>query len=344
MDWGNWFGSNYDFTDNFSLPMPSAGEIKIAGRHGDIKVTASTDGQAHVSVSKSLHSDSESDAGRQNQSTHAKFEQQGKIWILDLTGDNFSRGSFNLDLELPPNADLSVSARHGDITVEQRPGNVNLSTDHGDISVEDVKGDATVHLKHGSIRANNVSGNLTVDGTVNDTNVTGVGGALTLTGTYWGDMELAHISKQVHFMSSRTDLEFARLDGEFNMQLDELRLNGGTGPFKLDTRDKGVNLEDVSGDVHIHNQNAHVEIHSKAPLGNIDVTTTKGDIDLTLPASAAFQLDAQSTNGEIESDFAVSVDNSGNNAAARGTVGKGGPQVRLKTDRAKINLSKEEAR
>jgi hypothetical protein len=338
----NWFGSNYEFTDNFSVPMAEAKEIKIVGQRGDIKIAGSTDGQAHVSVSKSLRSASQADADGQNQATHSKFEQQGAIWILDLTGDKFHRGSFDLTLELPPNAELSVTTHIGNIAVEQRPGNVNLSTDHGDITVEDVKGDASIHLTRGSLTANNLSGNMTVDGTIDDTSITGLGGALTMTGTYWGDMQLSRIAKQVHFTSSRTDLQFARLDGEFSMRPDELELNGATGPFKLDTHSKSVKLEAVTGDVHINNSNASVEIVGKLPLGNIDVSTSKEGIELTLPANAAFRLDAESIGGEIESDFSVKLDNSGNNASAQGTVGKGGPQVRLKANQGTIQLRKQQ--
>src|SRR5262249_7632644 len=208
---------------------------KIVGTRGDITVKASTDGQAHVSVSKKLRDDSQADADRRNLATNARFAQQGNIWILDLTGDKFARGNFNLDLELPPNNDLSISTHIGDISVEQRPGNVNLSTDHGDISVEDVKGDANLHLKRGSLTASNVAGNVTVDGTVNDSNISGVGGTLTLSGTYWGEMQLTRIAKQVRFSSRRTDLQFSKLDGEFNMEPDSLRANAIAGPFKLIT-------------------------------------------------------------------------------------------------------------
>jgi DUF4097 and DUF4098 domain-containing protein YvlB len=342
VDFLNIFGSDHDFTDNFSQPMPSPGEIKVLGRRGDITVKASADGQAHVSVSKSLRTESQSDADRVNQSTRAKFEHQGNIWILDLSNSDFNRGRFNLDLELPPGSDLSISTHIGNISVEQRPGNVNLATDHGDISVEELKGDATVTLKRGSLTANNITGNMTVGGTVTDSNITGLSGTLTMTGTYWGDMQLSHIAKQVHFTSSRTDLQFARLDGEFNMQPDNLRANAVSGPFKLDARSgKSVHLEDVSGDIHIDNRNGSVEVSPKGSLGNIDVTNVHGEIDLTLSPNASFQLDAQSLGGEIQSDFGVNVDNRGDNATARGTVGKGGPVVRLKADHGTIQLKKQ---
>jgi len=154
-------------------------------------------------------------------------------------------------------------------------------------------------------------------------------------------MELSHIAKQVHFSTSRTDLQFARLDGDFNMQPDDLRASAIAGPFSLETRSKGVHLQDISGDVHIDNRNATVELHTKGSPGNIDVTSVHGEIDLTLPAASGFQLDAQSVGGEVQSEFNVNVDNSGNVSTAKGTVGRGGPSVRLKADHGTIQIRKQ---
>jgi hypothetical protein len=337
----DWMGSSYDFNYDSAQPLQGATQIKILVDRGDVSVTPSADDQAHLVVHKTLHGDSQSNADRMNQSTQPKFQQQGTLWLMDLTGGDYQRGRFNLDLQLPGSAALSVATRIGNISVSGRKGSLEASTDHGDVNAEQITGDVSARLKHGDLTARNVTGNVTVDGTVSDSNISDVGGTVTLTGTYWGDMQLARIAKQVHFISSRTDLQFAKLDGEFNMQPDELRANAIAGPFRLNTRSKSVHLEGVSGDVHIDNQNGSVEMSPKGPLGNIDVNNVRGEIDLTMPANAGFQLDAQSIAGEIQSDFNVSVDNSGNNATAHGTVGKGGPAVRLKADHGTIQLRKQ---
>jgi hypothetical protein len=337
----NWMGNGYDFNYDSAQPLQGATQIKVMLDRGDINVTPSPDNEAHLVVHKTLHGDSQSNADRLNQSTQPKFQQQGTLWLMDLTGGDYQRGRFNLDLQLPSNAALSVTTRVGNVSVSGRKGSLEAATDHGNVNADQITGDLSVRLKHGDFTAKDVSGNVTVDGTISDSNISDVGGTVTLNGTYWGDMQLARIAKQVHFLSSRTDLQFAKLDGEFNMQPDELRANSITGPFKLSTRSKSVHLEDVSGDVHIDNQNGSVEMRPKGPLGNIDVTNIHGEIDLTVPANAGFQLDAQSVGGEIQSDFNVNVDNSGNNATARGTVGKGGPAVRLKADHGTIQLRKQ---
>lgn len=338
---GGMFGNRYDFTDNFAQPVSGSEQIKIVGNRGDIKITPSQDGQAHAVIQKTLRTDSEDSANKLNESTKAKFEQQGSILLLDLSSGSFDRGRFNVDLELPPGAPVSVSTHTGDIAITERAGAVEASTDHGNISVENIKGDATVHVRRGDVTAKNVSGNLSVDGMVNDSHLSDIGGTVTMTGTYFGELQMARLAKPFRFNTSRTDLQFARLDGNFNMEPDELRANAVTGPFRLDSRSKGVHLQDVSGDIHIDNRNATVELRPKGPLGNIDVSNIHGEIDLTVPANAGFQLDATSLGGDIHTDFNVNVDNSRRDVTARGTVGKGGPEVRLKADRGTIQVRKQ---
>ena len=337
---GGMFGNRYDFSDNFSQPV-NATQVRILANRGDIKITASTDNQIHAIVQKAIRSDSQENANRLNEATHPQLVHQGSVAILDLTGGDFQHGQFDLDLQLPPTVSLSATTRHGDITVSQRDGNVELSTDNGDVDFDQIKGDATIHLRKGSITAKDIGGNISVDGTVNDTNIADVRGTLTMSGTYWGDLQLARIAKRVHFTTSRTDLEFARLDGEFDMQPDDLRANGLTGPFRLQTRSKGVHLEDVSGEVHIQDRNAGVEVRPKSPIAPIDIANVHGDISVTVPPAAGFQLNAESMGGDINTDFDLKVDNQHRNATANGTVGKGGPLITLRSERGTIEVRKE---
>jgi DUF4097 and DUF4098 domain-containing protein YvlB len=352
VDWGHFrgmindsdmdfFGNGYDFTDNFAAEVPEATQFKILGNHADIHITPSEDSQAHFIVHKTLHGDSEDAAKHMNETTRPKFQQQGTLWVLDMTGGDFDKGRFNLDLQLPRNPAVSVSTHNGDVSINGRRGPVDASSDHGNITAEEITGSAAVHLKHGNLTISKVSGDVTVDGTISDSNFSDVGGLVTLNGTYWGTMQMSHISKPVHFVSTRTDLQFTRLDGDFTMEPDELRASGIVGPFRLVTRSKGVHLEDVSGDVHIDDRNASVEVSSKGAPGNTDISNIHGEIDLSFPANAGFQLDAQSIGGEIQSEFNLNVNNQGNTATARGTVGKGGSDVRVKADHGTIQIKKQ---
>jgi DUF4097 and DUF4098 domain-containing protein YvlB len=336
------FGDRYQFTDTFAQPLAGGTEIKVLSNRGDISVSASDDGQVHAVVHKVLRADSQDSANRLHESTNARFTQQGGIWLLDLTGGNYDRGNFNLDLQLPRKIALSLSTRRGNLNVTQREGNVDLTTEHGGASLEQVKGDASLHIHGGSVSARNVTGNLQIEGTVEDSTISDITGTLDFNAGYNGNVQLAHIGQKLHFKSVRTDLQLARLEGEINMGHGDLRANSVSGPVKLSTRSNEVHLEDVTGEVEVENRNGVVELRAKAPLGNIDISNVHGGIEIDLPRNANFRLDAQSTSGNIDvGEFNVNVDNSPNNATARGSVGQGGPDIRLRADRGTIQIRKE---
>ncbi|HXO39395.1 MAG TPA: DUF4097 family beta strand repeat-containing protein, partial [Candidatus Acidoferrum sp.] len=342
-DFENWFGgSHYDFTDNFAQPLTGGSEIKVLSAGGDITVTASEDNQVHAVVHKSVRTDSQESANRMNESTRPKFTQQGSMWLLDLTSGDFEKARFDLDLQLPKQIALSLSTRRGNLSVSQREGKVDLSTDRGNLSAENVKGATLLHIRHGSVNVKTVTGNVQVDGEVEDGSVSDVTGTLEFNAGYNGSVQLSHIGQRLHFKSVRTDLQLAKLDGEISMGHGDIRATAVAGPVKLNTRSNEVHIEEVSGDVEIENRNGLVSIRAKMPLGNIDVNNVRGGIELELPPVVGFKLDAESKNGTIEvNDFPVSVDNQRRDATVRATIGKGGPDIRLRTDRGTIQIRKQ---
>ncbi|HWF05014.1 MAG TPA: DUF4097 family beta strand repeat-containing protein [Candidatus Angelobacter sp.] len=341
-DWGNWWTNRYEFNDDFAQPLADTSTIKIISAEGDINITASPDNQVHAVIHKVLHSDTQESANRLNDSTHPKFTQQGSISLLDLSSGDFENARVDLVLQVPRKMAVSVSTRRGNLSVAEREGAIELTTDHGDATAENVKGATLLHVHHGSVTVKDVTGNVTIDGEVEDGNVSDVTGTVDFNAGYNGSVELSHIAQQLHFKSVRTDLQLARLNGEISMSHGEIRVESAVGPVKLDTRSNELHMEDVSGEVEIENRNGIVEIRPKAPLGNITINNSHGGIDLELPESANFRLDAQSKNGNIDvNDFGLNVDNRSEDATARGTIGKGGPDIRLRSDRGTIQIRKQ---
>jgi hypothetical protein len=73
----------------------------------------------------------------------------------------------------------------------------------------------------------------------------------------------------------------------------------------------------------------------------MDVHTHSGDVTLTLPPAAKFDLNASTKSGEINNDFGVplNLDHSRRGATLRGSTG-GGPAVSIETDRGRITIRK----
>jgi DUF4097 and DUF4098 domain-containing protein YvlB len=135
-------------------------------------------------------------------------------------------------------------------------------------------------------------------------------------------------------------MEFSRLDGDLDMDSGDMRASELTGPFRLLTRSKDVRLVGVNGDVRLENENGAVEIRMNK-LGSMQVSNRNSDIQIYLPDKSAFQLDAHSRGGEIESDFdALKIDNRDDQATASGAIGTGGPHLVITNEHGGIELRK----
>jgi hypothetical protein len=88
------------------------------------------------------------------------------------------------------------------------------------------------------------------------------------------------------------------------------------------------------------NGGIRVSIGSAKWNGELEVKTTNGSVDVTLPASAEFKLDAATTNGGIHTDFPITVQGSFNSKSLSGTVGAGGRELRVVTTNGTIKLTK----
>ena len=112
----------------------------------------------------------------------------------------------------------------------------------------------------------------------------------------------------------------------------------------LTTRAKDIHLEDVSGNLKIDNSNGTVEYRAGKDLGDVEINNQRGTVQVMLPNNAAFQVDARADRGEIESDFpSIQVKSEHNSQSASGTVGSGGPQVRLTNDRGDVHIRQSSA-
>jgi hypothetical protein len=88
------------------------------------------------------------------------------------------------------------------------------------------------------------------------------------------------------------------------------------------------------------NGGIHVSIGNAKWSGELKVRSTNGSVDVTLPASAEFKLEAATTNGGIHTDFPITVQGSFNSKELSGTVGGGGRELRVATTNGTIKLTK----
>lgn len=342
---GAFLGNTYTFSQELNQDFPAGATLKVVSDRGGVDVVPWEQNKIKVVVSKKIRSDSQEEASKVDQATQATITVAGSEVTVNANISASNRPvESDLQIFVPNKGAVNVSTRRGDVSVRDHIGNVKVTNSGGDISVENLTGNADLAIRpaKGSVRALKVNGDVAVDGRIEDTTITEVAGSVTMTGDYFGDMNVSKVAKAVTFKSSRTDLQFAKLDGDMTMQSGDLRASQLTGPVRVITRSKNIDLDNVTGDIRLENSNGSIDVHaSKTPLGQIEIDNRRGEVNLTLPGNANFQLDARTRKGEIDSDFAtVNVNKDHGDSAATGTVGSGGSRVQINAEYGNVSIRK----
>jgi hypothetical protein len=346
-DLDNLFGETYSFDDHLEQAVPpTATSLRVNDDHGAVRVSVANDNKITVVVRKRVGAESKSDAEKYNQQAAPKIALAGNVIMLEArtqaAGDHAVQS--DLDISVPRKMELHIVSRRGDVSVTGRDGEVEITTQHGDVSVEDVNGNVKINLEKGSAKVELIDGDVHIDGRLNEVSVTDVKGSAQFDGEFQESVKLARIAKTVAFKSSRTELEFSRLDGELNLDSDDLHADQIAGPVRLSTRSKQIRLEDVSGDVRLQDEHGGIELSMRS-LGNVQIDSRNGDIHLSVPDKSGFHLDARTRDGEIQSDFSeLKIDNGDHEAKASGTVGNGASHIVLNNDHDSIEISKASAK
>jgi len=238
---------------------------------------------------------------------------------------------------------VTVTSHRGDVSIAGRDGNVDISAQRSDTSVEEVTGSVKISQDRGTVRVQQITGDVHVGNRLNEVSVSDVKGSLQLEGEFQESVKLERIAKTVTFKSSRTDMEFSRLDGSLELDSDELRADQVTGPLHLTTRSKNIRLDSVSGDVRLQDDNGSVEVAMRT-VGNVQIDNRNGTVQLSLPDKAGFRLDARVRDGEIQSDFPeLKVSNEDREARASGSVGNGLSHIVINNQHEGVEIRKGSA-
>jgi hypothetical protein len=131
------------------------------------------------------------------------------------------------------------------------------------------------------------------------------------------------------------------------VRLNAMTTNGGVHCTNLDSI---VEAATTNGNVEVStaqwasarttNGGVRVSIGNAKWTGELELMTTNGSVNVTLPASAEFKVDAATTNGGISSDFPVTVQGTFGPKTLTGTVGAGGRKLKVATTNGGIELKK----
>jgi Toastrack DUF4097/LiaF transmembrane domain len=341
-DWGWFEGHAYTYDDHLEQDFPAGAMLRVTDTRGAVNITTSDSAKIQVGVRKTIRAESQNEADRWNGNTKPDIKVSGNTVTLNANTQGAGDHSVTIDLDIsvPRNVAVNITNRSGDVSVLGRDGDVEISNQKGDVSVTDVKGKVTLSLENSSARISQITGDVSAEGRMKEVSLDTIKGAARLNGDFTENVDLSKISKTVTLKSARTDIEIAKLDGDLSLDSHDLRASTVTGPFRLLTKFKDIRLEGVSGDLRLENEDGAVEVQM-TKMGAVQIDNRRSDISIYVPDKAAFQVNAQTKNGEIESDFTgLNVSNGDERATASGSVGGGGPRLVVNNEHGAIEIRK----
>jgi hypothetical protein len=354
-DWGwninddelsNIFLNSYTYTQTFSQPVSGAPHVLLEDQRGDVEVEGGDHAAIDVVAKETIRADDENAAKKISNDLQLALAEEAGHYILHTNrrslADDGRRVTVDLSLRAPLATTCDISAERGDIRVSGLNGDQNLATRKGDIRANGIQGLVKVHKSGGQAEVRGVKGSVEIDGRGDDVEVADVTDTVTVHGEFGGSLQFRNIGQTLRFDSLRTDMTAQKLTGHLSMEVGSLDLNGIDGPFEITTRQKDINVSNFKHSVHITDSNSQITLEtSTPPTHDIQVQSKNGAIELTLPPSSNFQIEAASRHGEVECEFSgpgLKLTKDHNAGSISGSYGKGGPMIRLNTEYGGIRI------
>lgn len=120
-----------------------------------------------------------------------------------------------------------------------------------------------------------------------------------------------------------------------------IRATDLTGDAALHTVNGGIDVS-TSGTVEAQTVNGDIDarIGRADWTGTLEFKTVNGSVTLTAPGTLSTDVDAQTVNGAVDSDFPITVQGRLQRRHLRGTIGSGGRSLELETVNGAITIRK----
>ena len=341
-DLDQFLGDKHESDQTIVQTFPTGAAFSVNNPRGDVLVSGtSDDNQIHVTVHKEIYSRSDSDAEKKAQQISPQINDSGNT--VTLTVPALSGARADLTITIPASASTAVTANHGEVHVNSIKGTVSVTANHGDVELSAITGSASTRINNGdsSFSAHSITGPVIVQGRGQDLTVSDLSGPVTIDGDFFGTSHLEHIRGGIKFHTSRTEMQLGRLDGEADISNHaDLSASEVVGPLTISTRNRNIMLERIAGNISVTNSNGSVDITTAPPLDNVTIENRNGSVTLTVPEHSSFSVDAQTTNGDLDNDFSLPTNGTDTHKNFNGTIGNGGPMLRITTSQGDISLKK----
>jgi DUF4097 and DUF4098 domain-containing protein YvlB len=349
--WGDQFGDQNDnFFNMFGLPehdfdhpaldaqIPANAAIDIQNPRGDVSVSAGDVSTIEVEAHEVAFASSDDDAKKVFDAEAPHLTVSGNAVLVK--SDSNSSGRLNLTITVPRSAQVNVNAGRGDVTAAGLGAGITVTAPHGDVHLNTITGAVEAHLSKGEFSAHEIKGDVSGDGPCNDLTLSDITGKIELNCDYFDELHIEHVTGQTHFRTSKTDVQLAELPGDLTLSDSELHVTEAKGAVRVVTHSRDIELDQIYGDTYVEDRDGNISVSPAGPY-NVEAKSDsgKGDVEVTLAPNAQASVDGRTRNGDIVTDYNLSV-NGDESKTVSGKIGSGGPKIVLSADVGDVRIKK----
>ena len=339
------FGESFEYPLTGEMASSKAPHVVIENFRGDARITGMDVDSVQVSGRKTVRSLEQSGADRANELSPLELAGDANQVIVRTHQDRVpvsQRVSAEMQIIVPKGSSIEAHGRNGNFDLNDIAGNVEIISDNAGVRLDGIGGAVRLDLRRSDIvRAANIKGEIAFKGRGSDLDLQNVDGPVTIAGAFTGLVQFRNLSKPLHFTGAQTELSIEQLPGEVRMPLGSFTASNLVGPVRLTGRSRDVQISDFTNTLEVSVNRGDLELRpGKTPLAKIDARTRSGDITLSIPPAAKFDLTASTGRGEITNDFGspLTLQSSGRGASLRGSTG--GPAVTVDSGRGHVTIRK----
>lgn len=255
-------------------------------------------------------------------SNYAYYEVYLPASYKDAVDIETSSGDFSAETNLEF-SDFNVNSSSGYVNLNNlRAGNIYIKTSSGDIRTEYLDGPAELSSSSGYIEIGDVAGDIKIRTSSGDVD----------TGQIDGTVDISCTSGYVT-VAGGGDTQIQTSSGDIGIE-------NITGRLNIKTSSGYVEAEDIEGGGVLTSTSGDIRIDFTALTENLQIETSSGYVYCKIPQDTSFKFQANTSSGDINTDFddALGYNKKGN--AASGQIGSlSDYKVTINTSSGDVNMS-----
>ncbi|MEO5925511.1 MAG: DUF4097 family beta strand repeat-containing protein [Bryobacteraceae bacterium] len=353
-EWGGLevFGESFEYPLSAEAATVAAPRIVIEGFRGSARIVAGDGNTIKVSGHQNIRSMDQATADRTGKDSKVEVINESSqviIRVTQPTGTEFGnqrgpvsrRISADLDITVPRGASIVATNRDGDFDISGIAGSVDINGNNSSVRLEGIGGEVRLEVQSSDIvRAVNIKGSLELKGRGDDIDFEKIAGQVTVDGSWGGLIQFRELAKPIRWKGPQTEITAQALPGELRMTVGDISASKVTGPLRIESNTKDIELTDVTGATTLDMQRGDVRLNATTvPLHDISIRLNAGNVELSLPENAKFNMNAVTQRGEAFSDYGDGVrqDSNGRRGASI-TSSAGGATIDVQVNRGELTL------